>query len=183
MLINTHYNFARNIHKYVQKKYGLSLSLEMLQYGSIQPDLFWEYVNVPHFYQHSHQVFAEELTQLMNGNQHRSLRDFSRRLGVVLHFTADYLCYAHNYDEKKLPPLVHVNYEINLHKCFNRYKTPGIALPAYQNPHVLIKAMRGNYLEKNEPNVKKDVEFITAASMRLTDMFVESVLLPRAGVA
>lgn len=183
MLILTHYHFARIIHKHVQKKYGLDLNLEMLQYGSIQPDLFWEYVNTPHFYQHSHLVFNEELTQLMNEHKFSTVGDFSRRLGVVLHFTADYLCYAHNYDEKKLPVLTHVNYEINLHKCFNRYKGKGIHVAAYKNPDVLIKVMRSTYLEKNEPNVEKDVDFITAASLRLTDMLVEAVLLPMSGVA
>lgn len=183
MLILTHYNFARSIHRHVQKKYGFDLNLEMLQYGSIQPDLLWEYVNVPHFYQHSHLVFTEELTQLMNENKFSTVADFSRRLGVVLHFTADYLCYAHNYNEKKLPVLTHVNYEINLHKCFNRYKSKGIHTAAYKNPHGLIKDMRGIYLKNNEPNVEKDVDFITAASLRLTDMLVESVLLSTAGVA
>lgn len=182
MWIQTHHYLAGIVHKYIEERYGVNIKLDMLQYGSVKPDFFWEYVKIPHYYPDSLPFFTEELKNIIIDKKFNNLREFSIKLGVLLHFTADYLCYAHNNEHYKSNLWSHFNYEINLHHCFHHYKCKGISIPAYKSPHAMIAALRNKYLE-TEPSMEKDVEYITAASLRLAEMLIEAVLLPAVSVA
>lgn len=182
MWIQTHYYLAGIVHEHIKEKYGIELKLDSLQYGSVKPDFFWENIKVQHYYEDSAAFFKEEAAKIRQDKRYHRLREFSGQLGVLLHFTADYLCFAHNEEHLKTALWSHFNYEIALHQCFLNYTPGGIAIPQINSPEKFLAAIRKKYQETPH-SMEKDVEYITAAALRLADTLTEAVILPAVQVA
>jgi hypothetical protein len=178
MWIHTHYYIAKQIHNYVKEKYQLELQLGMLQYGSVLPDLNWNMKNVSHYYDEGYSYWLEEVGQLLKNKKYREIKEFSQKLGIVLHFTADFFTFAHNDEKLKTNMLKHFNYEIKFHHDFI-HSSPDITNQKnyYGNAYSLMKQLRQKYLYL-QPNIEKDIYFIYTASFLLTDLMVEAILLP-----
>lgn len=178
MWIQTHYYLAKQIHSYIKEKYSLDLRLDLLQYGSIKPDIHWSYRDIAHYYQEGHSYWLEEVGQLLKDPKYQNIKDFSQKLGIVLHFTADFFTFAHNNEELEKNMLKHLAYELKLHQAFiHNNRDLGNQRINYGNAYSLIKNLRQNYLT-GEASFEKDTRYIYTACFLLTDLMLEAVLLP-----
>lgn len=184
MLIQTHLQLATTVYQHVKSKYNLELRHDMLQYGSIKPDLLWQYRDIPHYFEEGFPFFLEELQQMCNDRKYDNVKDFSMKLGEVLHFTADYFCYAHNeeYFKKALWP--HFIYELKLHNSFSQYTYMGekFYLPKFKNILSLILNLRRKYLETSS-GLKTDVKFIHISCLEVTNFLIKAVFMADAEAA
>lgn len=177
MLIQTHHHMAALVYQHVKEKYNLELSKEKLHLGSIIPDLNWRYLHIPHFFEGGFLNYRNEVKELLEDKKHLEIKEFSKKLGIILHFTADFFCHAHNDEEYKNNILSHINYEMKLHSCFMEYERKGFYLDKYKNSALLFMNLRKKYLEL-PPSLMKDVEFIYKSGIELTDFFLETLILP-----
>lgn len=179
MWIQTHYYMAKQIHSYIKGKYSLDLRLDLLQYGSIKPDIHWSYKDIEHYYQEGYSYWLEEVEQLVEDPKYQDIKEFSQKLGIVLHFTADFFTFAHNNEEMKKNMVKHLIYELKLHRVFinNTCRPDDFHLNYSGNAYSLIKSLRQNYIAE-EPSFEKDVRYIYIACALITDLMVQAVLLP-----
>ncbi len=183
MWIASHYCMARQIHNYIKEKYQLDLRLDLLQYGSVKPDLHWRYMNIPHYYEDGLVYMLEEVGQLLKDKKYRDIKEFSDKLGVILHFTADFFCYAHNQKELKETMWPHFSYELKLHQAFIQYEQFQNVRPLNcVDACTLIKSLRQKYL-LSKPSLGNDLYFIYMASLSIANLMVEAVILPSVRVA
>ena len=187
MLIQTHRKVAKLVHAYMFEKYAYELNLKELLYGSVKPDFSWEKREYPHYYNESIHYFTRELGSLANDRRYLDIGDFSNGLGKILHFTADYLCQAHNNGEIRHSKLSHINYEIALHREFRIFDPKAddqhlICGHAYKQPLSIVQDMRKKYL-LSSPGVNNDISYIMAASAALTENLAKRIFRPLSVVA
>lgn len=178
MWIRTHSYMAKCIYNYIKERYQLNLRLDILEYGSVKPDLHWKYNNISHYYDDGYGFWLEEVGQLLKNSKYRSIKEFSDKLGVILHFTADFFCYAHNTKELKENTWAHLVYEMRLNKAFLHFEPfQNLHLLNCDDPYSVINRYRHDYLFSN-PSLENDICFIYSASLSIADLMVNEVLLP-----
>lgn len=121
MLTGTHVKFANYIYRILKKQYGIRLNKKNLIYGSIKPDFVKN--KVPHYIDKSIDFIYEEIERLISDSNNIGVKEFSRRLGMIMHYISDYFCRAHNtkYYRKNLIP--HLKYEKRLAKIMKDMKS------------------------------------------------------------
>ncbi len=178
MWIRTHYFMAKSIHSYIKEKYKVSLQLDQLQYGSIKPDLLPKYWEGSHYYESCSGTWLAEVAQLLGEQKKRSIRNFSDKLGVILHFTADFFCSAHNLPNLRENMWEHLLYELKLDVAFRHFESfRGIQCLNYDDPYDLLTCCRQDYLS-GQPSLERDIHYIYAVSLSITDLLVTQALLP-----
>ncbi|MFZ5354251.1 MAG: zinc dependent phospholipase C family protein [Bacillota bacterium] len=123
MMINTHRTIGKMMYDYTMEKLGFMLDEKSLKYGCIKPDIKSKYRAIPHYIETSfHYVLRiiKELSAMEIPNTKKELKSFSEKLGIALHYIADYFCYAHNSCEYEFLP-VHLIYEKNLGKYISEH--------------------------------------------------------------
>ena len=93
----THIMLGRIIHQFAEAKLGIRLHRGSFVFGNVLPDIYFSFVTRPHTIDHTLEMVSKKIAKLMNMKQTDaySSRDFSRRLGVICHYYADYFCYPH----------------------------------------------------------------------------------------
>lgn len=120
MLCSTHRLIAQKVYEVLNNKYGNFIDLKSLLYGSVAPDSIPSMVIIPHTRSNSSKYLfsrIESLLLLDDEKKEIDMKDFSYKLGIVIHFISDYFCNAHN-DFKYINPLTHFLYENRLKKFF-----------------------------------------------------------------
>jgi len=178
MWIMSHRYLAKKIHYYIKEKYGLDLRLDLLQYGSIKPDVHWHYIKISHYYDEGYVYCLEEIGQLLKDSKYQDIKKFSQKLGIVLHFIADFHTFAHNEKDLQKNMSKHLLYEFKLHQALLHYD---FRVDDYHiccgSVHSLMKRLVQEYI-KAEPSLENDMRFIYTATLSITDLMVEAVLLP-----
>lgn len=183
MWIQTHSYMASQIHKYIKEKYQLELCFDILQHSSIKPDLHWKYLNISHYYEEGYDFWLEEVEQLLKNCKYQSIDDFSDKLGVILHFTADFFCSAHNDQKLKRNMWQHLLYEIKLHLAFMKYKKfQNFCLLSSEDASSILYRLRNKYFSSN-PDIENDIFYIYSASLSISDFIIKSMLIPTAKVS
>lgn len=99
MNIQSHVMLASMMKKYVRETYGLELRSDMLHYGSVRPDMTPPgEKKAPHTFEDSISVFLAHSDALVRRSDfvRPPLYVLSFRLGLMLHYAADYFTYAHH---------------------------------------------------------------------------------------
>lgn len=177
MLIQTHHYLATLVYQYMEEKYDITLKHNVLHYGSIVPDLIGKYARVPHYYDLSDSFYKEELEQMLEDKKYRDNTKFSYKLGVLLHFTADFFCLAHNDKVYRESIWQHLNYEMSLHQEF--LSTDKKELFKYKTESQLMSLSKRHdeYLQV-EKGLATDVEYIWSASINIADFLISKIILP-----
>lgn len=189
MLVNSHSLIGKTIHKYVKDNLGFNLSAADLKYGCIKPDFHPKLIAISHYKSKSFDTIAQMIISLQNSKLPLSSKDvshFSTELGVILHYIADYFCYAHNNKNiDKLP--AHLFYEINLDRELKKYlsstsgllneKFPLEACGAIENPLVAFIEERHKEYMKEHPSPLNDVIYGLQACCTTASGIVGAVIL------
>ncbi|UWG98560.1 zinc dependent phospholipase C family protein [Dehalobacter sp. DCM] len=178
MWITSHRYLAKKIYHYIRDKYGFDLRLDLLQYGSIIPDIQWRYMKNNHYYEIGYVDWLQEIGQLFKDHRYKDIGQFSQKLGIILHYTADYHTYAHINEELKKNKRKHLLYELKLHQALLQYDYR-VDENQYRcgNVHSLMQKL-GHEYSLTKPSLENDIQFIYTASIAITNLIVEAVLVP-----
>lgn len=111
----SHSTLAAIIQANIDKHLDYKLDLGQLRIGSIKPDFIPRLRSISHYKDVSFTFLKEEIRQLGSSALNAAdTRSFSARVGVVLHYLADYFCFAHNNLRLIKNKLEHFCYELEV---------------------------------------------------------------------
>ena len=116
----THIKLGQIIYRFAEEELGVQLFEGSFLFGNILPDIYFSFVTRPHTVEHTLGLVNKKIRKLMNMKQKHAYigRRFSRRLGVICHYYADFFCYPHTSDYTG-DLKDHVRYEKALHRYLN----------------------------------------------------------------
>jgi len=113
MIVDTHLLISQILYKYISNKMNFKLDRLAFTYGNIKPDLNNKDINCSHTLDDSLDIVNRYSEDLMSRNM--SIKEFSKRLGVICHFGCDYFCLYHRGGNEKKGLCEHLLYEVILH--------------------------------------------------------------------
>lgn len=124
ILPDAHKIVAKIVHDRIKEKYNVNLNTEKMLWGSVAPDVLPYYKTKRHYFDESGDFIAKEITKLIffsrfsfsEGNESKLLINYmSKRLGIIMHYLCDFVCYPHAYRMTFVENLrKHVRYEQDL---------------------------------------------------------------------
>jgi hypothetical protein len=108
---------GRFLCRYVEKHYNIRLNRKSFILGNVLPDYCPSFITRPHYLKNNIGHVQNVLRHLVPQNAAWNDKKYSRLLGVLCHFYADFFCYAHR--EHTMKNLrAHIEYEKSLHCYF-----------------------------------------------------------------
>ncbi|MHC1695426.1 MAG: zinc dependent phospholipase C family protein [Eubacteriales bacterium] len=101
---------AREMLRRLEYDWNININSAAFIAGSFYPDMSHKIFVKRHFAEDSLDATRQDITSLCGGEHDISSAAFAFRLGEVLHYVCDYLCYSHNSAFKGTFPQ-HVRYE------------------------------------------------------------------------
>ncbi|MBU5669010.1 zinc dependent phospholipase C family protein [Peptoniphilus sp. MSJ-1] len=124
ILPDTHKIVAKIVHDRIKEKYNINLNLEKMLWGSIAPDVLPYYKLKRHYFDESGDFISKEIAKLIyfsrysysEGNESNLfIKYISKKLGIILHYLTDFVCYPHAYRMTFIDNLKnHIKYEQDL---------------------------------------------------------------------
>lgn len=168
MLVTTHNLIANTVYDTVVEKLGIKLNKKGFRYGAVKPD-------ISPLMKHSHTKEGSQdfIANLLNEiQQHpfpetkKELKDLSIKLGVILHYIADYFCYAHN-DSRYCDFFPHLLYEFKLARIAHRLDLKKLSSQTWsmcqKEKHVQVSVM--------EEIDKKHAQYLSTRSKITCDIY------------
>jgi hypothetical protein len=89
---------ANALRKVVEDELSIKLNTPAFFLGSVKPDLFPNIITAEHEIRYSKKFIEDEIKCLMQGTIENSdcSWEFSEKLGIIMHYLADFFCYAHS---------------------------------------------------------------------------------------
>lgn len=140
MIVNSHLLISQILYKYISNHMGFKLDRLAFAYGNIMPDLNNNDINRSHTVDKSLDIVNKYSEELMD--QNISIKEFSRRLGVICHFGCDYFCLYHRDGNEKKSLYKHIFYEVILHiKLLSLFLKGKIKFNDYEMNEDSVKAI------------------------------------------
>ncbi|MDK2986699.1 MAG: hypothetical protein PWQ96_2343 [Clostridia bacterium] len=120
MLVTTHNLIANTVYSTVMEKLEIKLHRRGLKYGCIKPDISPSMRKESHRKENTQDLVYNMIKDIQKQSfpeTKKELKDFSIKLGIILHYIADYFCFAHN-DSKFCNFFKHFIYEYKLARKF-----------------------------------------------------------------
>ena len=140
LIVQTHRLVGKFLYINLSQELKSKLDYAAFVWGNVKPDVLRKYKKVSHYYPENEDYVLKIFDEVMNENL--SKREFSDRLGVLIHFLCDYTCIYHNnmkinnaHSMRK-----HMQYEINLHfyTLTHIHKAKSLKLIQFQNKVAII---------------------------------------------
>lgn len=112
----THKMIAAIVHEHIQDELGVTLDLKAFKSGSIAPDIRPSMRTIKHTRKGSYELVRNLGNRLIDNeysSTELSMKEFSYKLGIIIHFVCDYFCTPHN-NEKYKNIVKHLTYEKRL---------------------------------------------------------------------
>jgi len=113
MIVNSHILMSQILYKHISNNMNFKLNRVTFAYGNIKPDLNNKDINCGHTLDESLYKVNKYSEKLMSENI--SIKEFSKSLGVICHFSCDYFCLYHREGNEKKGAFEHLAYETVLH--------------------------------------------------------------------
>lgn len=117
MKTSSHVMIGHFLADYVKEHYGVILDRESFARGNILPDRRMSFLTRPHFLKYNSAYVQRKILGLVNVNLSDQFIDryYSKHLGIICHYYADFFCYAHSpHFQGNLA--AHRGYEETLHR-------------------------------------------------------------------
>ncbi len=121
----THKLISNHLYEHIKDNYGIELNYDRLTWGSIAPDILPKYKLYRHYYDNSIDYIILRIAKLIFVNRfldftncnYVALKIFSRDIGIISHYLADFTCKAHA-DRWEMPKSLvkHLKYEVELNE-------------------------------------------------------------------
>lgn len=184
MFPNTHKLIAEKVYLALEEELGVHLHYASLKYGSVAPDYKPSLMIKSHRKKNSYKLVTEIVSSLDTIQASNSLyytKEFSYKIGLIIHFVTDYFCRAHN-ENKYYNFILHFLYESNLNNfCMRRFTSNGEVIKwdmvrkwnLYSNFEELLEAMLKEYHSK-KPSFTLDMEYSVAVSTMVAMSLVQA---------
>lgn len=150
--------------------------------GSVLPDCIPSFVTRRHTIEDTFEIFREELTAITEAyDWTRGItREFCRRLGVVIHYLADYFTFPHN-SIFKGSMKEHITYEFALMDYFKKYLNSGetdVCLSSFSGLFTVdsicnfLKQAHTEYLQVAK-KIATDTEYIVAMTVYIVRTVID----------
>lgn len=184
MNIQSHLLMAMAMEKHIKEKYALELHWNVFYYGNIRPDLTPKgEKKTPHTFRDSLPVFMRHCGHLSNRSQltRPALSLMSFRLGLLLHYTADFFTFAHHDEALFGQTMAHFKYENALLEALwkETRKDPLLPSPVGKRLDVFMLEVLQQY-DQGPHSPDRDADYIYHISMIVCDRIIERIYLEKA---
>lgn len=158
----------------VEEKLKIKLDMLGFIYGNIIPDISPVLLKIPHYRNKAAEFVNSEIRALMDYKLRKHSecsKEFSMRLGIVMHYLCDFFCHAHT-STYQGSPFQHYMYELKLFK-FGKNLSSSVNIH-YSSRHLHIKGSYEHVIkvidklhkiyESKTPSLRLDTAFITRIS-------------------
>ena len=176
MIVDTHLLISQILYRYISKQMNFKLNRVAFAYGNIKPDLNNKDINRSHTLEESLDSVNKYSEELMSRNI--SIKEFSRCLGVICHFTCDYFCLYHREGNEKRGAFEHLCYETTLHvKLVSLLLTGKINLNNYKiyenSAERMLLTLQKNYNLESE-SLTRDITYALFGASQISKLIVSS---------
>ena len=196
MMTQSHSLIGKIVFSAISEHTEVKLVEHLLKYGCIKPDLTPRLRAIPHFKDQSFDFIncmIEEIRSWSLPESKRQLEMLSINLGVIMHYIADYFCYAHN-NEVYNSLLPHFIYESGLAMAFSLADLEKIcnsAVASVKQQNVVTKKWLREYIEKRHreyiscrKSMETDISYSVEACVTVAYVVIAScVMNSKAAVA
>jgi len=170
----------------LKHEFGVYLNKQSFLLGNILPDINGTFLIKPHLLK-NYQLFTKRLIQNTLDEKQTSVfcgKKFSRNLGIICHYYADFFCYPHRPDYTG-DIVSHVNYEKDLYrylqsKTFIGYEQKLISeFQIRADERMLfssLSALQESYLLKDQ-SFENDITFCITACLTMLILITKTSLL------
>ena len=174
MIVDTHLLISQILYKHISDQLNFKLNRVAFAYGNIKPDLNNKDINRSHTLEESLDSVNKYSEELMSRNI--SIKEFSRCLGVICHFTCDYFCLYHREGNEKKGAFEHLWYETILHvKLITLLLTGKINLNNYKmfeiSAETILLTLQKNYILESE-SLTRDINYALFGALQITKLIV-----------
>ncbi len=194
---NTHKIISNHLCDHIFESYGIELNREKMIWGSIAPDILPKYKLYRHYYENSIDYIVLRIVKLIvlnrfldfHGGSYVNLKLFSRDIGIISHYLADFTTLAHA-DRWEFPKslIKHVKYEIELKEFAKNYEIEANKIPPNtididlsDNLVTMIKKVKAfisdtieEYLE--DRGYDRDINYALMLNTAVMEYIIESIL-------
>jgi len=174
MIVDTHLLISQILYKHISNQLNFKLNWVAFAYGNIKPDLNNKDINRPHTLEESLDSVNKYSEELMSRSI--SIKELSRSLGVICHFTCDYFCLYHREGNEKKGAFEHLWYETILHvKLIKLLLTGKINLNNYKmfenSAETILLTLQKNY--NSEPqSLTRDITYALFGASQISKLIV-----------
>lgn len=184
MNIQSHLLMAMEMEKHIKEKYRLELRWNLFYYGNIRPDLTPRgEKKAPHTFKDSLPVFMRHCNYLSNRSQltRPALSLMSFRLGLLLHYTADFFTYSHHDEALFGQTMAHFKYENVLLETLwkESRRDPLLPSPVGKRLDAFMFEVLKQY-DQGPHSPARDADYIFQVSQVVCDRIIERIYLEKA---
>ncbi|MDO5718463.1 MAG: zinc dependent phospholipase C family protein [Tissierellia bacterium] len=195
----THKQIASNINKEISRIYNIELDEKKLLWGSVVPDYNPKYKIHRHYADESLDFIVNEINVLIFLGRFIDIENeifdglskklFSRKLGIISHYLADFVCRPH-YDRLTFNEAMiqHVKYEKNLNQLAENFefKNNGISCvelktadDGFYKIKPIIKEYTLNVLDEYSVEIspERDLEFAYNLNLKMFYFVLDTIKL------
>lgn len=203
ILADTHKIVAKIVHDRINDKYNVVLNLDKMLWGSVAPDILPYYKLKRHYLDESIDYISKEIANLIyfcrysfNENNETSVFTsyISKKLGIIMHYLCDYVCYPHAYRMTFIGNMAsHIKYEqdlniyaktYKLHEKDYKNKITVDNLNLFEDVDIKLKDKVKAYIlnvideyKKENKSFDTDLDFALDLSTRISLFVIESALV------
>ena len=113
MNLFSHITMGRYLHTYFSQQLGVELDRWTFVRWNFLPDIAPSLLKLSHFKKDIYDLVMERAEKLARDGEEMSVQEYSKQLGILCHFMADFFCYAHSetFDGTKIG---HLKYELKM---------------------------------------------------------------------
>ncbi len=192
----THKLISNHLYEHIKDSYGIELNYDRLTWGSIAPDILPKYKLYRHYYDNSIDyiilriaklIFVHRFLDFTNCN-YVALKIFSRDIGIISHYLADFTCRAHA-DRWEMPKSLvkHLKYEMELNEFSKTHEFKDNVISCepleiddenlfYALPKIksYIENVIQEYLQ--DESFERDLDYALALNKAVFEYIIESII-------
>ncbi|MCI8648561.1 MAG: zinc dependent phospholipase C family protein [Anaerotruncus sp.] len=113
MNLFSHITMGRYLYTYFTEQLGVKLDKSTFVRWNFLPDIAPSLLRLSHFKKDIYDLVMARAEHLAANSEQMSVEEFSKQLGILCHFMADFFCYAHSetFDGSKIG---HLTYELKM---------------------------------------------------------------------
>jgi hypothetical protein len=177
------------LQKYIFEINGVELDTASFVHGNLLPDFLPSYKKLPHTCQ-SWELYLKRESKTLSEHKQESTRfgpGYSRRLGIICHFYADFFCYAHT-EAFQGGACQHFKYEWDLYRFTRKYYPAlywtdfGSGSSANQTAEIIsggFTALQQSYL-KEEQAFENDIVYTLRACINAITLITSNSVIAKA---
>lgn len=91
----SHVTMGRYLYRYFRENFGVRMKKGTFVLWNVMPDIAPSLLKLSHFKKDIYDLVMEKAQYLAQEGENMTPREYSKQMGILCHFMADFFCYAH----------------------------------------------------------------------------------------